>query len=93
VVIPDEMQVNAAQREELIKRAKLTPDQVDMLQPNQMLQREFAASGIPYVDLLPALAAKKENLYKPRNTHWNIAGNLLAARTIAPKVIEAIEQK
>jgi hypothetical protein len=40
------------------------------------------------VDLLPAFrsAARTTRLYKPRDTHWNIAGNRLAAREIAAAV-------
>jgi len=92
VLIPDEMQVNKAQQIEVIKRAKVDPAQVDMLQVNRMLQHDCAAEGIPYIDLLPTFAASDKSLYKPRNTHWNIAGNLLAAQNITPKVIELIHQ-
>jgi hypothetical protein len=63
-----------------------------MLQPNQLLSRDFAAVGIACIDLLPASAGSDKNLYKPRNTHGNIAGNLVAARNIIPKVIEIIQQ-
>jgi hypothetical protein len=93
VVIPDEMQVNRAQQTQLIKLASLTPQQVDMLQPNHLSHEDFAANGIPYIDLFPSFTNSKENLYKPRNTHWNIAGNRLAAQNITPKVIEVMQRK
>jgi SGNH hydrolase-like domain, acetyltransferase AlgX len=93
VAIPDEMQVNRPQLRQVLQSAKRTPEQVDMQQPNQLLDRDFAANGIACIDLLPEFARSKETLYKPRNTHWNIAGNRLAAELITPKVIELLQQQ
>jgi hypothetical protein len=93
VIIPDEMQVNRAQQAQLLELTGLKPDQVDMRQPNRLACQAFAAKELAYLDLLPVFSASKENLYKPRNTHWNIAGNRLAAEQIVPKLIEMVGQK
>lgn len=38
--------------------------------------------AVPCLDLLPVLRACP-GCYAPRDTHWNVAGNQLAAREIA----------
>ena len=41
--------------------------------------------NIDYLDLLPSFvaASKTTRLYKPNDTHWNIAGNSFAAELIS----------
>jgi cell volume regulation protein A len=48
----------------------------------------LSAQGVEVLDLLPAFAeaGQQTRLYKPRDTHWNLAGNRLAATVIAPAV-------
>ena len=50
--------------------------------------------AIPFLDLLPAFveAGQRTRLYKPRDTHWNLAGNRLAAEVIAPIMRERIQE-
>ncbi len=84
VIIPDEMQVNMALQKEI--RARLPPGtKWDKTQPNRLLGERLHRLGVPYLDLYPefAEAATTTVLYRPRDTHWNIAGNRLAAEAIA----------
>lgn len=57
---------------------------LDLERPNRELARALRAAGIPYLDLLPAFAeaAVRERLHKPADSHWNLAGNRLAAEEI-----------
>ena len=52
----------------------------------------LAAHGVSFFDLLPSFKreAATTRLYKPQDTHWNIAGNALAASTLAPVLREQL---
>lgn len=81
VVIPDELQVNPALQAEVVKSLNVSSEEVDFTLPNKFLNEQLLANRIEYLDLLPAFSATsaKVNLYRPKDTHWNIAGNKLAA--------------
>jgi hypothetical protein len=82
VLIPDETQVNTALGEEIAAAVRGAPLDVD--QPNRLLLAALERDGIRALDLLaPFRAAGSARLYKPQDTHWNLAGNQLAATTIA----------
>jgi hypothetical protein len=53
--------------------------------PNGLFNSNFKEQNVEFIDLLDELgrASKQAVLYKPNNTHWNIAGNRLAADVIA----------
>ena len=84
-LIPDETQVNSGVRARVIAARGLSAEQFEIRQPNQLLTHALAADDIKVVDLLPALseAATRGRVYKPADTHWNVAGNRVAAATIA----------
>ncbi|MGE0815856.1 MAG: hypothetical protein AB7O28_11460 [Vicinamibacterales bacterium] len=84
-IAPDEVQVDAGLRAEVAAARRMAVDALDVEQPDRLLTAALAARGIPVVDLLPAFQASAggERLYKPRDTHWNLAGNRLAAAAIA----------
>ena len=52
--------------------------------PNIKLKNELTKQNIEYLDLLEPFQQKgmSSKLYKPKDTHWNIAGNRLAADLI-----------
>jgi len=56
----------------------------DFVAPNRRLAEDLRSQGIRYLDLLGPFreAGRRARLYKPRDTHWNIAGNRLAADLI-----------
>ena len=84
-LMPDESQIDSGLRDRVSAARELFPEQFDWKQPNQLLTEALAAEQIEVLDLLPAMleAARKERLYKPADTHWNLAGNRVAAEAIA----------
>ena len=82
VLIPDEVQIDRKLQQDVLAALRLTSDELDFDQPNKRLAQELQGRGIKHLDLLPAFRdASREagRLYIPRNTHWNIEGNRLAA--------------
>ncbi len=57
----------------------------------QDLLRDYAvAHGVGFIDLLPAFVEahrRGDRLYHPSDTHWNAAGNQLAAETLFDPVL------
>lgn len=88
VLIPDETQVDPALQAEVARAWDRPLDAIDFTRPTRLVGAALARAGVTAVDLLPAFqaAAQQERLYKPRDTHWNLAGNRLAASEIAPAV-------
>jgi hypothetical protein len=82
VLIPDEFQVNAAVLAAALDEAGLTQEQIDLDLPQRRLLEFFGHRGVPCLDLLPAFRSV-QGTYAPRDTHWNVPGNALAARHIA----------
>jgi len=86
VIIPDEIQVNPAVQAQVRKTfySNVPDDEWDVTLPNTVLAGKLKKSGIDYLDLYEYFAkeSKQKALYKPRDTHWNIAGNQLAANVI-----------
>ncbi|HWH77567.1 MAG TPA: hypothetical protein VNT76_09355, partial [Candidatus Binatus sp.] len=89
-MIPDEIQVNhdleKAVREKF--HADVDGSQWDISLPNRTLSSRLSQLGIDHIDLHDAFVAGSAHarLYKPRDTHWNIAGNRLAAGIIADHI-------
>lgn len=83
-IFPDEFQVDDALLAELIERSGLRREDFDLETMQRLLSGFLRAEGIPYVDLLPEFRAAHGDgpLYLPNDTHWNRAGNELAARAI-----------
>lgn len=81
VLIPDEVQVDPELQAAVIASRSLSAADMDFAQPNRALVARLDALGIASLDLLPAFqeAARERRLYVPRDTHWNRAGNRLAA--------------
>lgn len=84
VMIPDEVQVNSDVQSEVVNASDHNPDQFDFALPNRMLSRELEHINVKQLDLLEPFkqASTHQGLYKPSDTHWNIAGNKLAADLI-----------
>jgi hypothetical protein len=88
VLIPDEQQIDAAQQRAIATAAGLPLEQFDFDLPNRALGATLLGLKIDYLDLLPLIRerSKSESLYLPRDTHWNIPGNRVAAEAIAARV-------
>ena len=85
VIIPDELQVNPALQTKVLKALNISSNELDFTLPNRFLNEQFQAHRIDYLDLLDnfSTTTMQMNLYKPNDTHWNIAGNKLAADLLA----------
>lgn len=85
VIIPDELQVNPALQTKVLKALNVSSNELDFTLPNRFLNEQLQAHRIDYLDLLDdfSTTTMQMNLYKPNDTHWNIAGNKLAADLLA----------
>jgi hypothetical protein len=88
VLIPDEMQVSKPLQTRVVVASGLPPASFDFTLPNKSLRARFEELKIDYIDLLTEFSAHSLNdrLYRPNDSHWNIAGNELAARLILQHV-------
>jgi SGNH hydrolase-like domain, acetyltransferase AlgX len=80
-IYPDEFQINEKVLQAVLDKYKLRRENYD-LNPGQSILKPFLDSkGIPFVDFADRFRAegKKQDLYLLRDTHWNAAGNQLAA--------------
>lgn len=87
VLLPDEVQVNPSLQSRVLelKTFNSSADAFDFALPNRLLAKGLKEHGIPVLDLLDdfSRASRQSPLYRSNDTHWNIAGNNLAADTIA----------
>ena len=85
VIIPDEVQINSELQQDVAQNMGRPLQDFNFMLPNQVIGRAFDEADIAYLDLLPLFleASAQKRLYKPNDTHWNIAGNALAASAIA----------
>jgi hypothetical protein len=96
VIIPDEMQIDP----DLARQVRETyfpnvvPLQWNATRPNEALSAELERLGIRHLDLWSSFAGVSHPpLYRPRDTHWNIAGNRLAAEVIQRGIQEHLARK
>lgn len=92
VIIPDEVQVNTQLQQEVVKGMNLSVDQMDFTLPNKRLGEGLSDLKIEYIDLLAPFqeVAKTTRLYRPNDSHWNLAGNRLAAEEITKRIGERL---
>lgn len=81
VLCPDEIQVSEPLQTAVIALMARSPAAFDFRQPNDCLMSRFSRSGITCIDLLDDFRTESRNLrlYRINDSHWNIAGNALAA--------------
>jgi len=85
VLCPDEIQVNHELQNQVLRHSRAFGRRnTDFSLPNRLLFERLVAVGIDALDLYEPLllASAQEQLYKPRDTHWNIAGNRVVAELI-----------
>lgn len=93
VIIPDEYQVNPALRQELFKRfSDLNAALYDFEIPQRELSRFLSEHSIEFLDLLPSLKAQSQSPYTFRDTHWNDAGNAIAAQEVSRFLLRKIKK-
>jgi hypothetical protein len=78
---PDEFQVNEVLLKAVFEKYKLKPEDYDLKFAQNLLKQFLESRGIPVIDFLERFQAegKKKDVYLLRDTHWNSAGNQLAA--------------
>ncbi len=83
-IYPDEFQVNNDLLLKILRSFGLKENNYDAELMQHILKKYLESKHIPYIDLLDYFKIKgnKEPLYLCRNTHWNRAGNELAATII-----------
>ena len=84
ILIPDEMQVSKPLQSQVIAESGLSPGSFDFALPTRLLRTRLEELRIDYIDLLTEFSTHSlnERLYRRNDSHWNIAGNALAARLI-----------
>jgi hypothetical protein len=89
VLIPDEVQVDPMLFEVVRKRNGLELDDFDLDGPQRRILALCRDLEIQCLDLLPAFKkqARGLKLYQLQDTHWNLAGNQLAADLISDAIL------
>ncbi|MGL5081909.1 MAG: hypothetical protein ACRC8A_10530 [Microcoleaceae cyanobacterium] len=93
LIIPDEVQVDQKLQSKIAEMFDADePDKLDFRLTNRLLHEAFEQYDIDYIDPLEdfAKATEKTRLYKPNDTHWNIAGNELAANLLKLELVQRI---
>ncbi len=92
-IYPDEFQINEKLLQPVLDKYKLHRENYD-LNPGQSILKPFLDSkGIPFIDFADRFRAegKKQDLYLFRDTHWNAAGNQLAADILFENLGKRVE--
>jgi hypothetical protein len=90
VICPAELQVEPARLREALAVTELDPrpTEAQLFAPQEFLRSVFEREHVDHVDLLPAFraAAPDGPLYGLRDSHWNVAGNRLAASVLGERL-------
>ena len=80
-LIPDEFQVNDELSAKVLQANDADPSEFIRDMPQKILVKYMTQKSIRHIDGLEEFRrhTKPESLYLPRDTHWNAAGNQLAA--------------
>lgn len=93
VLIPDEIQVDAEVRAEALRALDAGAESAyDFDLPSDRLRSFLQQRDVAVLDLLPGLrdASADGRVYKPRDTHWNVRGNRVAAEEIYQEVYQLL---
>jgi hypothetical protein len=84
LIFPDQFQVDEDLRAQVLEKYQIPPDSLDLEYPNALITDFCRQNQIHCLDLLPPFQEKEKTtqLYRLRDTHWNEAGNRLAAELI-----------
>jgi len=92
-IYPDEFQVNDNLLNQIFAKFNLRRDIYDLDLGQKLLKQYLDSKNISYIDMLNQfrIEGKKESLYLLRNTHWNDAGNNLAANIIFQNTLNFVK--
>lgn len=84
ILIPAEIQVHKEHQDNIVQASGIKRADFDFSAPNRLLTQKLDQAGIKTLDLLEPFieSGKTTRLYRPRDSHWNLAGNELAAEAI-----------
>ena len=94
--LPDEFQVDPDLQARFLNKHGERASDYDWNRGQDLLRDTAAAHGLQFIDLLPEFARahqRGDRLYHPRDTHWNAAGNQLAAETLFIPVLEICKSR
>lgn len=85
VIAPDEFQLDPGLAAKAIARAQLGAQDCELDAAQRLFTERLRRDRIEFVDLLPAFRSRaaSERLYRPLDSHWNRAGNRLAAEELS----------
>lgn len=93
VAYPDNFQIEESLRQVVFSHYNLDPTQFQLDRPQSLLWKFCQDNGIEFYDMLPTFQATQQQgrrLYIVNDSHWNEAGNQLAAQylfdTLRPNV-------
>ena len=94
-IYPDEFQVNENLRDFLFQKFLLERKFYDIDLPQKILKMHLNPKQIPCLDFLDAFRDKnsEQDLYLPRNTHWNESGNELAASILFAYMLNIVKSE
>ena len=80
-IYPDEFQIDGNVLKMVLEKFKLKQEDYDLNLAQNSLKSFLESKGIPFIEFSDRfrVEGKKQNLYLLRDTHWNSAGNQLAA--------------
>jgi hypothetical protein len=83
-IFPDQLQVDTQLIKNIIKMYGLAPNSIDLSFPNQLVGKFLQQNHIHCLDMVPEFQEQSRStaLYRINDTHWNEAGNKLAAEMI-----------
>ncbi len=92
---PDEFQISQALANQIFAAYELNPEDYDLDLMQTLLIGFLNQHQIPYVDMLDRFQeqGKNQTLYLLRDTHWNLAGNQLAANILYENMLEYAQRK
>ena len=97
VILPDEYQVeDSLQNEIFVRFQDIKKNQYNFDLPQKMLETYLKSININFLDLLPVFIDKTESgeeLYTLSDTHFNNAGNELAAKLVSQFLIARLRLK
>jgi hypothetical protein len=98
-IYPDEFQVDQQLFSQIIERFNMEKDDYEIELMQRILKQYLDSRKIAHIDFLDTFRSKSQEgpLYLCRNTHWNEAGNELAAsllfQYLLPTVNSSIQEK
>jgi len=89
-IYPDEFQVNPDLFNAILQKFKLRREDYDLKLAQNLLESFLNSKGITYIDFLDRFMTegRKAPLYELRDSHWNGAGNQLAANILFDELLK-----